>query len=121
MAGGNPYDPACFADVRQTQRPRLADEHAEDAASPRQVADRPVGLVVDADGEKPLERRSLLVEHPERRVARARELASRVEHVLEHRLEVELRDERAAGVDEPFEPVLASSGRAESGRPIPSM
>ena len=43
------------ADVVEPQRARVVDQDAEHAAAARQVADRPVRLLVDADGEEALE------------------------------------------------------------------
>jgi len=70
------------ADVVQAQRVRIADQHAEDAAPAREVADRPVRGLVDARGEEPLELGALLVEHADGRVARARELARHLEQAV---------------------------------------
>ena len=61
---------------------------------------RAVRLLVDAGGQEALERLALGVEHAERRVARAGELARRLEQPLEDELDVQLRDERAPGVEQ---------------------
>ena len=89
------------ADVGEHERARVLDQHAEDPAATRQVADRGVGRGVDAAGEEALERPALLVEHADGRIARAGQLAGGLEQPLEHDLEVELGDERAAGLEEP--------------------
>ena len=70
------------ADARSTSArrsgSRVLDQHAEHAAAARQVADRAARLVVDADRQEALELALVLVEDPERRVARAGELARRL-------------------------------------------
>ena len=43
---------------------------------------------------------------PERGVARAGDLARRLEHLVEHRLGIELRQQAAADVDEAAQPLL---------------
>jgi hypothetical protein len=52
--------------------------------------------LVHADGEKPLELLAPLIEDAERGVAGSGELARRVEHALEHRLEIEIFDQASA-------------------------
>jgi len=89
-----------LADVRQAQGPRVLDEHPEDPVAARQVADRPVGLGVDAAREEALELLTTLVENPQRRVARARQLLSDIEDALQDELEIELGYDGAAHVDE---------------------
>ena len=89
------------ADVGQHQRARVLDQQAEDPAPAREVADRRVRGRVDAAGEEALERPPLRVEHADGRVARAGQLACGLQQPLEHDLEVELGDERAAGLQEP--------------------
>jgi hypothetical protein len=82
-------------DVAQTQRARIADEDAQDAVAPRQVADRAVGRRVDPAREKALELKAALVEDAQRGVARAGQLAGDVEHAVENDLEVQLGHQRA--------------------------
>ena len=60
------------ADVVEPQRARVVDQHAEDAAPARQVADRAVGVLVDAARDEALELAALVVED-----ARARRSARR--------------------------------------------
>ncbi|MEZ5124228.1 MAG: hypothetical protein R2736_22120 [Solirubrobacterales bacterium] len=75
-------------DVVEAQRPRVADQHPENATAVGQVADRAVGLGIDADGQEALELAALLVEDAQRGEPRAGELAGLVEHALQDRLEV---------------------------------
>ena len=58
-------------------------------------------VLVDAGREEALEALAPLVEHADRRVARARQLARDLEQPLEHRLGVELGDQRPADVQQP--------------------
>jgi hypothetical protein len=67
-----------LAEIVEPQRYGLVDQNAEDAAAARRIADRCPSLVVDARGEEPLEPRSGGVDHPERRVACARQLGGRL-------------------------------------------
>ena len=62
-----------------------------------------------SDREEPLEALPPLVEHAERCVARARQLAGHLEHATQHALDVELGDERPSDVEQPREPLLARS------------
>ena len=94
------------ADLRQTQRPRLADQHPEDAAPARQFADGAMGVLVDAGGQEALKALAPLVEHADGRVARARQLARDLEQALEHRLGIELGDERPPDLQQAPEPLL---------------
>ena len=59
------------------------DQHAEDAAAARQVADRALRLLVDAGGEEALELLAALVEHADRGVARAGHLAGDLEQLMQ--------------------------------------
>ena len=94
-----------LGDVVQAQRLRLADEHAEDAAPARQVADRGMGLLVDAGGEEPLEALARAIDDAERRVARFGQLGGRLGEALEQRVERELGGERDPGVDQDAQPL----------------
>ena len=106
------------ADLRQTQRPRLADQHPEDPAAAGQLADRAMGVLVDTGREEALEALAPLVEHADGRVARARQLARDLEQALEHRLGIELGDERPPDVQQAPQPPLIH-GIVLVGRPRP--
>jgi hypothetical protein len=88
------------AHIGETQRLRVGDQNAEHSAAVGQVSDRPVGLVVDANGEEPLEPRATLVEHAERGVLRARELTGGLKHTFQNDFEVEFRDEITSDVEQ---------------------
>ena len=90
MAEGEAVRARVVADVGHAQRPRVADEDAEDPVPSGQVADRAVGLRVDPAGQEALELPAAVVEDAERRVARAGQLARHLEHAVEDDLEVEL-------------------------------
>lgn len=92
--------------VMQPQRRRLLDQQAEDAAAVRQVTNRAVRLRVDPARDEAGERLARFVEHAERRIAGAGQLARRVEHLGEQRLEITLGDERAPDLNEPAQPLL---------------
>ena len=115
--------PRVRAHVVQAQRMRVGDQHAEHAAPARGVADRPVGLLVDPGGDEALEPLAALVEHADRRVPGAGQLARDVEQPLQERLGVEHGDERAPDLDQPPEPVIVhvedsmDARRASRSRP----
>ena len=104
------------ADVVEAQRARVVDEHAEEAAPTRQVADGAVGLLVDPAREEAGELAACLVEDAERDVARAGEVGGGLQQPVEHRLEIELGQQAAPGVDEPREPVLVQAVQRRHAR-----
>ena len=87
--------------VGEPQRPRAVDQHAEHAAPARQVADRPVRVLVDPRGEKPLEAFALVVEYADRGVARAGQLTRALEQALEHSFGIEHGYQRPANSNQP--------------------
>ena len=89
------------ADVGHPQRPRIADEDAEDPVPPGQVADRAVDVRVDPAGQEALELLAALVEDPQGGVARAGELAGHLEDAVEDDLEIEFGHQRAPDLEEP--------------------
>ena len=97
------------ADVVEAQRARVVDEHAEEAATARQVADGAMGVLVDPAREEAGELAASLVEDAERDVACPREVGGGLQEPVEHRLEVELGQQAAPGVDEAREPVLVQA------------
>ena len=101
MVPGKPDRARIVGDVVQPERPRLADEDAQQAASSRQVADRSVRLLVDARGEEPLEPSSGRVDHPERGISRLGQPGRGLDDPLEQRVERQLGVERDPGVDQP--------------------
>ena len=89
------------ADIRQAQRSRLSDEHAEHAATAGEVADGAMDVFIDTRRQEALEGLAPLVEYADGGVARTRQLARDVEQTLEHRIGVELGEERPADVQQP--------------------
>ena len=65
-------------EIVQPQRLRVADQHPEDAATPRQRADLGAQAVLDPVGDELLELRAARVDHPERRVAGTCQLGRRL-------------------------------------------
>ncbi len=88
------------ADPRQPQRLGVLDECPKHPAAARQVADRVCGGVVDAARDEALELGAVLVEHADRRVTGAGQLARGLQHMAEHRIEIELGDDEAANIDQ---------------------
>src|SRR5947209_529920 len=118
------------SDLREAQRTRILDQHPQDAAAARQIADGTVRVRVDPDREKALELAALLVEHAERRVARSRDSHRLVDDAAQHRLGIELGNERpthlgkaadlvdiACGAHQP--PVRASRGASATDGEYP--
>ena len=70
-------------EVVQAERLRFAEQHAEDAAALRQLADRRLHVRVDPVGDEALEPRPGWVDHAERRVARPGQLRRRLQQPLE--------------------------------------
>jgi hypothetical protein len=64
MAGREAVGARVVADIVETQRAGLVDEHAEQAAPAWQIADRAVGLLVDAAREKARQLAAIVVEMP---------------------------------------------------------
>jgi len=81
-------------DVGEPQRARLMDELAKQPPPGGRRADPPTRRLVEADGHEALQSRAGGVEDAERCVPRTGERPRRMEHALEHRLEVELRQDR---------------------------
>ena len=86
--------------VGESQRRAIADQDSEDPASPRQIADRSVRLVVDAVREESLQLGSVRVDDAERGVPCACQRRGGLHHVLEHAVERELGRERDACIEQ---------------------
>ena len=69
-----------------------------------------MGLLVDADGQEALKRRTMFVKYANRGVACARELTRCIQYPLEYGLKIKLGDERAPGFDQQFEAAFAFPG-----------
>ena len=106
------------ADVGHAQRPRIADEDAEDAVPAGQVADRAVGVRVDPTGQEALELLAALVEDAQRGVARAGELSSHLEHAVEDDLEVELGHQRAPDFEKAAQALRVEMLVGHGARPL---
>jgi hypothetical protein len=96
-----------LAHVVKAQQSRVRDQDAEDAVAAREIPDRGMGGLVDPDREEALEALAAVVEHAESGVPGTRQLSRNLEHALQQPLDVELRDQRAADIEEAVEPVLA--------------
>ena len=80
---------------------RVPNQHPEDPAAVRKVADAFLRLRVDARGQEALERAAGWIDHAERRVPRPRQLRRGVDDSLQEGIERELRRDRDPGVDQP--------------------
>ena len=95
-----------LADIGQAQRLGVFDQRAEHPAATRQVADRAVGLLVDSNGQELLKLRAILVEDPDRGVARSGDLPCGLKDTIEHSLLVELGDKRLPDIEQLSMPSL---------------
>jgi hypothetical protein len=116
-----------LADVVEAQRTRVVDQHAEQAAPARQVADGAVPRLVDPPREEACELATFVIEDADRGIASTREIGGRRQDAIEHDFEVELGQQTASHVDEPGETALVetvggrhggcSAYRATPGKP----
>ena len=87
-------------------------------AAVRHVADLARSRLVDPARDEPLEPLPARIEDAERRVLRVREVRGRLDELLEHRVERELRAERDPRLDERSRPVsIDSHGPQYPGKP----
>ena len=93
VAHREPVALGVLANVGQPQGTRVVDQYPEDAASARKVANRTLRGAIDPDREEAFELLTRLVEHAERRVPGAGDLAGFPEDPVEHRLSVVLGDQ----------------------------
>ena len=85
----------------------VLDQHAEDAAAARELADRSPVRLADPEGDEALQLVAAPVDHAERRVARARQLGGDPDQRLQDGVEGQLRGDRDPGLDEPPPPLIA--------------
>ena len=99
-----------LGDVVQTERACVPDEDAQDAAAPRQVADRGVRLGVDPVRDEPLQLAPRHVDDAERRVAGSRQLGCRFGQELQEAVERQLGADRDSGFYQTLEGRLSLPG-----------
>ena len=104
--------------VREAKRLGAPDHLPEDAAAARELADSRVRPLVDPEREEALELAPALIEDSQGGVAGLSQLARRVEHRLEHALQIETCDEGTANLDQPAQPRLIESPRIHAGNGI---
>ncbi len=95
-----------IADRGDPQRLRAVDQHAEDAAATRQVADQAMRLGIDATRDEALELAAVTIEDPERGVVRAGDPTGGLQNPVEHSFWIELREQVASDVDQATQPLL---------------
>ena len=76
-----------LAEVPKTQRLAVTDQHSQNPSPTREVADRRVRLCIDPNGDELFETGTKPVDHPERPVARSRQLDRRLDQFPQQRLE----------------------------------
>ncbi len=95
-----------LADIGQAQRLGVFDQRAEHPPATRQIANRAVGLRVDSNGQELLKLRAIVVEDPDRGVARSGDLPCGLKDTIEHSLLVELGDKRLPDIEQLSMPSL---------------
>ena len=108
-----------LADIGQPQRLGVFDQRAEHPPATRQIADRAAGLLVDTGGQELLKLRAILVEDPDRGVARPGDLPCRLKDTIEHSPLVKLGDERLPNIEQLSEPRLLRISGHHPGRAYP--
>src|SRR3954452_18915218 len=112
------------ADVRETERPGVLDQHAQYAVPLGKVSDARARGAVDPERQEPLEAVAAVVQDAERGVPSTGEVAGGVEDGLEHGLEVQIRHKRATHLEQttemdvPQPPAGFRSGKVAHGRSI---
>ena len=87
MVSGKPDGARIVAEVVQPQRLRLTDEHAENSPTSWKVADRRMGLGIDAGREEAFQPMARPVDDAERRVPCAGELSRSLDELLQKSIE----------------------------------
>ena len=100
VVGREPEAVGVLAQVGQPQRLGVDDEQAEDAVPLGQVADEPVGVVVDPDGDELRQAGAGVVEHAEGAVAGVDQPDRRLHDPPEHAGRVEVGTEGQHRVEE---------------------
>ena len=90
MVGWKPDRPRIVRDVVEPERLGLVDQHTEDPAPARQVADGGDGLRIEPRRHEALELRPVRIDDAERGVPGAGQLGRRLREPLEKRIEREL-------------------------------
>jgi hypothetical protein len=116
MAEGEAVRAWMGADLVEPERDGVCDELAEHASTPRRSPDLLALAGLESQRDEPRQPRSLLIEHADRRVLRARELAGGDEHPLEDRLDVELAEDAARELEDSLDPSSARGGAGLIGR-----
>ena len=81
MAGWEADRPGIVTQMGEAQGLSAVDQHAQNASPAREVADQPLALVVDADGDELFERRAARIDDAQRAVACAGQLDRRLDHL----------------------------------------
>src|SRR5207253_1570190 len=115
MARRKAVGPNVLGDIRQAQRLGLRDQQPKHAATARKVADQLSKVGIDPRSDEVGEVLALVVEDTDRRKSGAREVPGYLQETLEHVLQLTLGDERARGLGQPAEPLLAKCGPRISG------
>ena len=88
------------AHVAEAQRSRLSDQNAQYAVAPRQIPDFSASALINALAHEALELSPVVVQHSDGCVARSRQLPSDVQQPIEDAVELELRAQRRADLDQ---------------------
>ena len=78
------------AQVGESQRSGVGDQHPQDAVTFREMPDGVMGVIIDADGEELGQADAGLVEDAEGAVAGADQLGCRLDDAVQHRFQIEI-------------------------------
>ena len=78
------------AQVGESQRSGVGDQHPQDAVTFREMPDGVMGVIIDADGEELGQADAGLVEDAEGAVAGADQLDCRLDDAVQHRFQIEI-------------------------------
>ena len=94
MMGREPETVGVGAQVRESQRSGIGDQHPQDAVTLREMPDGVMGVIIDADGEELGQADAGLVEDTEGAVPGADQLDCGLDDAVQHRFEIEIRADR---------------------------
>ena len=99
-----------LAEIGQPQRLCVADQHPQDAAPTREVADQSAALIVDPGRDELAEFGAGVVEHAESRIPRAGERAGGIDDAAQHLIHLQAACHSKPGLEQCLQP-LGARGR----------
>ncbi len=84
-----------LTNIVKTQRRRIADQLPEHPTPSRQNTDLRSRPFIDTHSDEPLKLRSRVIQQPNRRIPRARQLTRRRQRPIDHDIQIELLEHTA--------------------------